>query len=644
MIKKIINNFLLYTSSFLISLYLHKESIFTQERYVRYFGVYIISWAIAALISRKFKGNIEFHFFNKLYTYTVSFFLMLGIFSFIIYNFDLTSVSRFIILSSFMISFSGEMIILFYENRDKINLKNFHPSYSLKAFSFEVLLFGIINLFIINNLRGNLFFNFQNLLLFLFLYLSWFIGSFLGYQFHPAFRRKDYWSFKWQYIKSYIIIGALASFSGFIIRLEMWEMVTIIYGIIIYSLLSFIAVSFFYYIFKHRLLVLNIAGFPVKGISGDILLNEKEPVLKNSYRSSFIGNDSELLSSKLKNVSLRRYPEVFEFLSNTVDMSSFDETYSLILKSDNTSNIDFLPEKSLQFFLNLEKINNIRYLNDYFAEVNNKLMENGIFVGNFETSYLRHQLFFKNYPYYFAQTFYFFDFLWNRVLSKTGIFKKIYLWSTGGVLKVLSLAEGLGRLHFCGFEVLNLKIIEGTMFFIAKKTSEPIKDFTPSTGLLFKMRRLGKNGKTIYVYKIRTMHPYAEYLQEFVYKKFNLQEGGKFKNDFRITYWGRILRKLWLDELPMIFNLLNGDLKLVGCRPLSKHYFSLYDDELKEKRLKVKPGLIPPFYADNPKTLEEIIFSEKKYLAAYSKNPIITDIKYFFRCIFNILLKGSRSS
>jgi len=644
MIKKIIKNFLIYFSSFIISLYLHNESIFTQERYALYFAVYMLSWAIASLLSRKFKGNIEFQFVNKLYTYTVSFFLMLGIFSFIIYNFDLTGVSRFIILSSLMIAFSSEIIILFYENREKINFKNFHPSYSLKAFSFEVLLFGVVNLFILNNLRGNLFFNFQNLLLFLFLYLSWFIGSFLGYQFHPAFRKKDYWTFKWQYIKSYIIIGALASFSGFIIRLEMWEMVTIIYGIIIYSLLSFIAVSFFYYVFRHRMLVLNIVGFPVKGISGDILLSEKESGLNKSYRSSFNGNDSELLSSKLKNISLRRYPEVFEFLEKTVDMSSFDETYSLIIKSDNTTNIDFLPDGSLQFFLNLERINNIKNTNDYFAEVNNKLMKDGIFVGNFETSYLRHQSFLKNYPYYFAQTFYFFDFLWNRVLSKTGFFKEIYLWSTGGVLKVLSLAEGLGRLHFCGFEVLNLKIIEGTIFFIAKKIGEPIKDFSPSTGLLFKMRRLGKNGKIIYVYKIRTMHPYAEYLQEFIYKKFNLQEGGKFKNDFRITYWGSILRKLWLDELPMIFNLIKGDLKLVGCRPLSQHYFSLYDDDLKEKRLKVKPGLIPPFYADNPKTLNEIMQSEKKYLAAYSKNPVITDTKYFFRCMYNILFKGSRSS
>ena len=140
------------------------------------------------------------------------------------------------------------------------------------------------------------------------------------------------------------------------------------------------------------------------------------------------------------------------------------------------------------------------------------------------------------------------------------------------------------------------------------------------------------------------MHPYSEYLQDFIYEKFNLQDGGKFKNDFRITYWGRFLRKLWIDELPMFYNLLKGDLKLVGPRPLSLHYFNLYNEELRKRRLKCKPGLIPPYYADKPKTLDEIMKSELKYLQSYEKKPKITDIKYFFQCFYNILFKGARSS
>ena len=126
--------------------------------------------------------------------------------------------------------------------------------------------------------------------------------------------------------------------------------------------------------------------------------------------------------------------------------------------------------------------------------------------------------------------------------------------------------------------------------------------------------RVGKEGKMIKVYKLRTMHPYSEYIQDYVYKLHDLQDGGKFKNDFRITSWGAVCRKIWLDELPMLINFLRGDMKLVGVRPLSKQYFELYREDVRERRIKYKPGLIPPFYADMPADLEEIQASELKYL------------------------------
>jgi len=127
-------------------------------------------------------------------------------------------------------------------------------------------------------------------------------------------------------------------------------------------------------------------------------------------------------------------------------------------------------------------------------------------------------------------------------------------------------------------------------------------------------------------------------------KMSNLQKGGKFKNDFRITTWGKILRRLWIDEIPMLFNLFKGQLKFVGVRPLSKHYLSLYSNELKEKRKGVKPGLVPPFYADLPSTLDEIMESEIRYINAYKEHPFVTDLKYFFKASANILFNSARSN
>ncbi len=103
------------------------------------------------------------------------------------------------------------------------------------------------------------------------------------------------------------------------------------------------------------------------------------------------------------------------------------------------------------------------------------------------------------------------------------------------------------------------------------------------------------------------------------------------------------MRMFWIDELPMVLNLLKGDLKLVGVRPISNHYFELYDEDLRKKRIRYKPGLVPPFYVDMPKTLEEIQASERRYLESYDKHPLRTDWVYFWKAMANILLRKARS-
>ena len=177
-----------------------------------------------------------------------------------------------------------------------------------------------------------------------------------------------------------------------------------------------------------------------------------------------------------------------------------------------------------------------------------------------------------------------------------------------------------------------------------EKKKDPIKNYKPSSGILFKMERIGKNCKPIYIYKFRTMHPYSEYIQDLLYNLNGSGNGDKIKDDFRIASWGKFLRKYWIDELPMLLNLLKGDIKIVGVRPLSSMKFNLYPPDLQKLRVSSKPGLIPPFYADIPKTFVELLESERTYLLAYKKNPIRTDIKYFIKCCYNIVIKNATSS
>jgi lipopolysaccharide/colanic/teichoic acid biosynthesis glycosyltransferase len=94
----------------------------------------------------------------------------------------------------------------------------------------------------------------------------------------------------------------------------------------------------------------------------------------------------------------------------------------------------------------------------------------------------------------------------------------------------------------------------------------------------------------------------------------------------------------------MLINLAKGEMKIFGVRPLSRHYFSLYYDEMQERRTKYKPGLVPPYYVDLPETLDEIQHSEKKYLDAYDNHPLLTDITYLSKAFWNIVVRKKRSS
>lgn len=344
---------------------------------------------------------------------------------------------------------------------------------------------------------------------------------------------------------------------------------------------------------------------------------------------------------QIKDIIVRESSQdLYDFISRFVDVGNPE---ILTLSTTTKFNIEQLPVNRFSCLVNLQQINGIRRINKFFEAVNSKLPDGGLFIDSAETYMLRKKRILKKYPVVINHIYYFFDYIFTRVFPKLPVTKKIYFYITLGRNRVLSKAETLGRLYSCGFEVVDEELIDERLYFVVRKVSEPAFDESPTYGPFIKLQRYGKGGKLIGVYKMRTMHAYSEYLQEYVFHKNALQEGGKFNNDFRVTASGKFMRKFWLDELPMVFNLFKGEMKLVGVRPLSKHYFNLYSDELKEKRLQTKPGLVPPFYVDMPKTLDEIMASEIKYLDAYQKHSIITDIKYFFKAFYNIFFKHARS-
>lgn len=109
--------------------------------------------------------------------------------------------------------------------------------------------------------------------------------------------------------------------------------------------------------------------------------------------------------------------------------------------------------------------------------------------------------------------------------------------------------------------------------------------------VFFSQKRVGKNGKEFNMYKFRSMVVNAEELKEKLAAK-NEMSGPMFKmkDDPRVTKVGKFIRKTSIDELPQLWNVLKGDMSLVGPRPSLPKEVAQFENWM-YKRLEVKPGL-----------------------------------------------------
>jgi len=354
----------------------------------------------------------------------------------------------------------------------------------------------------------------------------------------------------------------------------------------------------------------------------------------------------ESILTPLLNNYLDSKEKVFEFVNANIVLEGINRNKSTIISTSTQYNIDHLERASQEIVINLHPMNDYRRINKFLISINKSMKIGSIFVGNAETLFQRQQRFLsKKYPRVIKSIFRILDFIINRAFPKMNATKGIYFAITKGRNRPLSKCEILGRLYFCGFEVIATDSIHNKIFFIMKKVKEPSEDVSPSYAPIFKMDRVGKHKKLIKVYKMRTMHPYAEYLQKYLIENFGYSKDGTGRpaNDFRITNWGKFLRKYWLDELPQLINLVKGDLKLVGVRPISKMRFSEFPRDMQDLRTEDKPGCIPPYVALLMKDEKQNIEAERIYLKEKAKRPAWTDIKYFWLAIFNILSNRIRS-
>ena len=163
-----------------------------------------------------------------------------------------------------------------------------------------------------------------------------------------------------------------------------------------------------------------------------------------------------------------------------------------------------------------------------------------------------------------------------------------------------------------------------------------IKIEDPKGPVLFSQKRVGLNGKEFNMYKFRSMVTDAEEkLKELLI--YNEVSGAMFKmkDDPRITKVGRIIRKTSIDELPQLFNVLKGEMSLVGPRPPLPREVRMYSDYDKQ-RLMVMPGCTGLWQATarNSVGFKEMVELDLKYI---QERSLLYDFKIIFKTIYSLI-------
>lgn len=156
---------------------------------------------------------------------------------------------------------------------------------------------------------------------------------------------------------------------------------------------------------------------------------------------------------------------------------------------------------------------------------------------------------------------------------------------------------------------------------------------------IFKQSRIGRNGRRFYIYKFRSMYKDAEERKKELMAQ-NEMDGlmFKMKDDPRITKVGKFIRKTSIDEFPQFYNVLKGDMSLVGTRPPTEEEFMQYEERHK-RRLSLKPGLTGLWQVKGRSEItdfEEVVKLDLEYIDNWT---IWSDIKLLIETVFVVLFQ-----
>ena len=646
-----VSNIFFFNSIFLSMHYRKFDEFFPIGNYFYLYLIFLSFWIYFTLYYKKIERLIESPIKLSIRIIFWSLLLSLLFVVIVLSVSDLWAVSRLFVLSFIFILFIYEICLLIslkLYTKSKLIIDDTSSLLSREKksnkFYIKWLLPGVSSLIItyviiayVNN--GSFQYNILHEKNFLILISSWGLGTLLTNRYKEPITINHYYEIA-PYIKAAILTFLFLTFFSYLLRVSINSMFIIYKACLIQSFCEII--SFFLFFFGKSK-----------------TSNQVKEYIKSQYHQ--YNGQKELVDIKDNQLDHHTLFKKNE-LSNSIEMFGFDYSESLtdfiwknikkekyskervtILNTISTINVNLLPTLSKDLIINTHPLNDFRRINEYLLSSYSKLRPGSFLIGSFIPLENMNKNLRAKMPHFLYSIILPFYFIYHRVFPKLAITRQIYFILTKGKNRVLSKSEILGRLSFCGYELIDDSNYNDRIYFVCRKKKTISEERFPSYGPIVKLKRVGYLGDLIYIYKLRTMYPYSEFIQGDLYEKNHLDLSGKLKNDYRITSWGKIFRKYFIDEIPQIFNWIRGDLNLIGVRALSEHYFSLYPKTLQQKRINFKPGLIPPYYADLPKTFDEIIESEIKYLGKKEKNPFKTDLRYFLKSLFNIIFTGARS-
>jgi len=180
------------------------------------------------------------------------------------------------------------------------------------------------------------------------------------------------------------------------------------------------------------------------------------------------------------------------------------------------------------------------------------------------------------------------DELYNRYNAPNSWKARLtFFWKKHAYLFVVGLARGIKRVLDIVFSLLGLLFLSPLFLLIAI-----LIKCTDGGPVFYISTRIGKWGRPFRFYKFRSMRPDADTEKRWLLKHNIHKEGITFKlpEDPRVTWIGKIIRRFSMDELPQLYNVLKGEMSLVGPRPAIPEEVEKYSLE-NRKRLDITPGI-----------------------------------------------------